>query len=79
MHLTIGAPDDAMLADLLAIHAELRGLALPPEAASYLVPRMERTHAGVERLVAAIDRISLERKAPPGQSIWREALESVLP
>ena len=45
---------------------------------AYLVPRCERSHIGVERLVAAIDRISLERKAPPTQGIWREALEEVL-
>lgn len=78
LHLAIGAPDDAMLADLIALHAELRGLPLGPDAAAYLVPRMERTHIGAERLVAAIDRLSLERKAPPGLSIWREALEELM-
>lgn len=78
LHLQIGAPDDAMLAELIALHAELRGLALGPDAASYLVPRMERTHLGVERLVAAIDRLSLERKVAPGPGIWREALEELL-
>ena len=78
LHLAIGAPDDAMLADLIALHAELRGLPLGPEAAAYLVPRMERTHLGVERLVAAIDRLSLERKAAPGPAIWREALEELI-
>lgn len=75
LHLSIGAPDDAMLADLIALHAEQRRLALGPEAAAYLVPRAERSHLGVERLVEAIDRISLERKAPPTLAIWREALD----
>lgn len=78
LHLAVGEPDDAMLADLLAIHAEQRGLALGPEAAVYLVPRMERSHVGVERLVGIIDRLSLERKVPAGQGIWREALEELL-
>ncbi len=78
LHLTIGTPDDAMLADLLALHAELRGLALGPDAAAYLVPRTERSHIGIERLVAAIDRLSLERKAAPTLSIWREALEEIV-
>lgn len=78
LHLEIGAPDDAMLAELIALHAEQRGLALGPDAAAYLVPRATRSHLGVERLVAAIDRISLERKAPPTQGIWREALDEVL-
>lgn len=78
LHLRIVEPDDAMVADLIALHAELRGLALGPDAIAYLVPRAERSHMGIERLVAAIDRLSLERKQAPTQSIWREALEEVL-
>lgn len=77
LHLTIGAPDDAMLADLLALHAELRALALGPDAAAYLVPRTTRSHIGIERLVAAIDRLSLERKVAPTLSVWRDALEEI--
>jgi chromosomal replication initiation ATPase DnaA len=78
LHLTIGTPDDAMLADLLAVHAEQRGLALGPDAAAYLVPRMDRSHLGAERLIAAIDRLSLERKAAPTLSVWRDALEEIM-
>ena len=77
LHLDIGVPDDAMLADLILAHAEARGLALGPDAAAYLVPRCERSHLAVERLVATIDRLSLERKAPPGQSIWRAAIDAL--
>jgi hypothetical protein len=78
LHLELGTPDDAMLAELIAVHAEQRGLALGPDAAAYLVPRATRSHLGVEQLVAAIDRISLERKVAPTTGIWREALEEVL-
>lgn len=77
LRLSIGAPDDAMLAELIAVHAEQRGLVLDETAAGYLVPRCERSHLGVERLVVAIDRLSLERKAPPGMAIWRDALEEI--
>ena len=77
LQLAIGAPDEALLEDLLLVHAEQRGLALGPDAAAYLVPRIERTHIAVERLVETIDRLSLERKAPPTQGIWREALEEL--
>lgn len=77
LRLEIGAPDDAMLAELVALHAELRGLALDESAAAYLVPRMPRSHMGVERLVAAIDRLSLERKQAPTLSIWRDALDTI--
>ena len=77
LHLSIGTPDDAMLADLMAVHAERRGFTLGEDAAAYLVPRAERSHLGVERLVAAIDRLSLERKQPPTLAVWREALEEL--
>jgi hypothetical protein len=78
LQLEIGTPDDAMLGDLIAVHAEQRGLALGPEGIAYLAARAERSHVGIERLVAAIDRLSLERKVPPTQGIWREALEELL-
>ena len=77
LHLSIGTPDEAMLEELIALHAELRGLALGPDAAGYLVPRAPRSHMGVERLVAAIDRLSLERKVAPTLAIWRDALEEL--
>lgn len=74
LHLEIGVPDQAMLADLLALHAEQRGFTLGAEAAAYLVPRIERSHLGAEQIVETIDRLSLERKQPPTLSIWRDAL-----
>ena len=77
LQLEIGAPDDAMAEDLLHALAQQRGLPLGAEAAAYLVPRAGRAFADLEKLVAAIDRISLERKVPPTQSIWRAALEAV--
>ena len=75
--LEIGTPDDDMLAELILLHAEQRALALGPDAAAYLAARSERSHLGAERLVVLIDRLSLERKAPPTQAIWREALEQL--
>jgi hypothetical protein len=77
LHLEVGPPDDAMLAELIALHAEARGLSLGLDAAAYLVPRCERSHLAVERLVETIDRLSLERKVPPTQGLWRDALEEL--
>ncbi len=77
LQLEIGQPDDAMAADLLLSLASERGLALGPDAADYLIPRAGRSQAELERLVSAIDRLSLERKAAPTQSVWRAALEAV--
>ena len=72
--LEIGAPDDAMLAALLADHAVRRGLALDEGVTSWLLPRIERSHAAVEALVAEIDRLSLERKQGVTISLLRDAL-----
>ena len=77
LQLEIGLPDDAMAEELLFALAEQRGLPLGAEAAAYLVPRASRSYADLEKLVAAIDRLSLERKVPATQSIWRAALEAV--
>jgi hypothetical protein len=77
LRLEIGAPDDAMLGELIALHAELRGLVLDESATTYLVPRAERSHIGAERLVGAIDRLSLERKQAPTMAIWRDALDEI--
>lgn len=74
LELEIGEPDDEMLIALMELHAEIRGLVLDHSATQYLVGRCERSHLGVERLVAAIDRLSLERKQAPTMAIWRDAL-----
>ena len=77
LQLEIGLPDDAMAEDLLLALAEQRGLTLGPDAAAYLIPRAGRSFARLEKLVDAIDRLSLERKSPATLAIWRAALEAV--
>jgi hypothetical protein len=77
LQLEIGQPDDTMARELLLSLAAERGLSLGPEAAAYLVPRASRTQADIERLVEMIDRLSLERKSPPTQGIWRAALDAL--
>ena len=77
LQIEIGPPDDAMMADLLRAMAEERALPLAEDAAPYLVPRAGRSYLQLEKLVEAIDRLSLERKAPPTLAIWRAALEAV--
>ncbi len=77
LQLAIGAPDDAMAGALIDAHAQQRGLTLPEGAAEYLVPRTTRSFAALEALVAAIDRISLERQTPATMSVWRAALEAL--
>ena len=75
--LAISVPDDEMVAALIESHADQRGLALGEDALTYLVPRAIRSFAEIERLVAMIDRLSLERKVPATLSVWRDALEAI--
>jgi hypothetical protein len=77
LQLEVGSPDDLMAGELIIAHAEQRGLALLDGAVDYLVPRTTRSFAAIETLVAAIDRISLERQTPATMSVWRAALEAL--
>ncbi|MHA7819461.1 MAG: HdaA/DnaA family protein [Erythrobacter sp.] len=77
LQLAMGEPDDDMAARLIEAHAEARSLTLTEDAVDYLVPRTRRSFADIEALVAAIDRISLERQAPATMSVWRAALEAI--
>ena len=77
LQLEIGDPDDEMTGQLLQGLADQHGLILSDAAIAYLVPRIERSFTGIENVVAAIDRLSLERKTPPTMSIWRDALEQI--
>jgi chromosomal replication initiation ATPase DnaA len=74
MALTIPAPDEELLVQLLEEHAARRGLALGDGVLAFLLPRIERTHAATEAMVETIDRLSLERKAAPTISLVRDAL-----
>jgi hypothetical protein len=78
LHLEIGRPDDEFAAALIEAHAEQRALVLGEGATTYLVPRTERSFAGLEALVETIDRLSLERKQPATLSVWRDALEATI-
>lgn len=74
MALTIPAPDEDLLVQLLEEHAARRGLSLSDAVLAFLLPRIERSHAAAETLVATIDRLSLERKAAVTVALVRDAL-----
>ncbi len=77
LQLAMTEPDDAMAAELIEAQAEARHIALPEGAGAYLAARTTRSFAAVEALVAAIDRISLERQTPATMSVLRAALEAL--
>ena len=72
--LEIGLPDDALVAGLVQEHAERRGLLFGDGALAWLLPRLERSYAAVERVIEAADRLSLERGQPVTISLLRDAL-----
>ncbi|KTE17136.1 HdaA/DnaA family protein [Sphingopyxis sp. H115] len=74
--LTIGDPDDCLARDLIETLFAQRGIALAPEVASYIVPRMERSYAMIHRIVAALDTASLEQGRRVGVRLTRETLLS---
>ena len=74
--LAIGEPDDCLARDLIEALFAQRGMALAPEVASYVVPRMERSYATLHHIVAALDAASLEQGRRVGVRLTRETLLS---
>ena len=74
--LTIGEPDDCLARDLIEALFARRGIAIAPEVASYIVPRMERSYAMIHRIVAALDSASLAQGRRVGIRLIRETLVS---
>ncbi|MET0250914.1 MAG: ATPase [Novosphingobium sp.] len=72
--LEIGPPDDSLVEALAIQHAARRGLVLGDGALAWLLPRIERSHAAIEQVIAAADRLSLERRHPVTISLLRDAL-----
>jgi hypothetical protein len=57
--IAITPPDDRLIGDLIVKLLGDRGIAVPPELAAYLVPRIERSYVAVQQVVEALDRAAL--------------------
>lgn len=68
------APDDALLAALLAKHFHDRQLAVPDALIPYLVRRMERSASAAAEIAARIDAAALAEGAVPGTGFARRIL-----
>jgi hypothetical protein len=55
----IGPPDDGLIGDLIVKRLGDRGIAVTPDIAAYVVPRIERSYVAVEQAVDALDRAAL--------------------
>ncbi|WP_424929571.1 chromosomal replication initiator DnaA [Amaricoccus tamworthensis] len=69
-------PDDALLAAVLVKLFADRQVEVAPELIRYLVPRMDRSIAAAESLVAALDRRALELKRPVNVYLASEFLRA---
>lgn len=72
----IEPPDDALLAALLMKLFHDRQLSPPPNLIAYALPRMERSFAAAQTLVATLDRLALTRRANITRSLVGEVLDN---
>jgi len=73
----ISPPDDALLKAVLVKLFADRQLAVEPRVVNYLGRHMERSLGAATRVVAAADRLALERRAPVSVRLAREVLEAL--
>lgn len=72
--LALSEPDDTLLGALFLKHFADRQISLEASVARYALSRIERSYAGVQNLVAALDRESLIRKKPVTRALVAELL-----
>jgi chromosomal replication initiation ATPase DnaA len=69
-------PDDALLAAVLVKLIEDRQLTVPPDVLEWVLPRMERSFAAAQALVAALDARALATGRPIGRKLASEVLDA---
>lgn len=70
----IGAPDDALIGQLIAHILERRGVQVAPETLAYLVARAPRSHHRIVALAGALDAASLAGRSPVTIPLARRVL-----
>lgn len=78
-HAALDAPDDSLLASVLAKLFSDRQLVPRADVIPYLVTRMERSFDAAGRIVAALDSASLARKKPVTRALASELLDKHTP
>ena len=70
-------PDDQLLMVLMMKHAADRNLELTPNMLRHITPRLPRSFAAADRVVARIDALALGQKKPASMAHVRAALAEV--
>ena len=73
----IDPPDDALLSAVLVKLFADRQLQVAADLVGWLVPRMERSFAECERVVAALDEAALSERRKINRSLAREVLDNL--
>lgn len=76
---TIAVPDDSLLRALMVKHFLDRQLVVDTSVVEYLLPRIERSFAGVQRIVAALDREALARGRRITRAVAAEVVAQLYP
>jgi chromosomal replication initiation ATPase DnaA len=74
-HVALAPPDDALLAAVLDKLFADRQISVSDRLIPYLLPRMERSLAAAQRLVARLDAEALARGKPIGRALAAELLD----
>lgn len=74
-HAALAAPDDALLAAVLAKLFADRQVTIPDNLIPYMLPRMERSLAAAQHLVTRLDAEALARGKPIGRALAAEVLQ----
>lgn len=75
--ITLGEPDEALAAGLIEKLLGRRGLSAGRDVIAYLLPRIERSHVAIHRLVDALDGVALARRQRITVPLARRALMSL--
>jgi chromosomal replication initiation ATPase DnaA len=68
------APDDTLLAAVLAKHFADRQVEVAPEVINYLVRQIERSFTAAETMARRLDRAAMARRGPISIKLARELL-----
>ncbi|MBX3562036.1 MAG: chromosomal replication initiator DnaA [Sphingomonas sp.] len=74
-HVALGAPDDALLGDLVVKLLNDRGIVTPSDLADYLVPRVERSYVAALKIVDLLDQAMLSHHRRMTVPMAKKALE----
>lgn len=72
----VRAPDDQILAALLVKTFSDRQVVVPPSVVAYVIPRMERSFAGVQRIASRLDAAAMASQKPITRALARAVLDS---